>query len=828
MPYPTPTSTSNYLEDGASAVTTSRYGAYGGSPRVFDTGSSLIAWPGIVVASFTAMDTTSGNENYQLKIFGNTAADFSGTDMELFSVSLAALPTNNEQAYNFSNQADGTIYRYLRAQIVANGTTPSVTVDIWVLHVDDLDDMTLAQLTKFMSIAAQRLGDASRSFSEWAGGTVDGGPESDGRYPLYDGNDTTYLVPCPAKIAASAGLSYEAFIALTEQTLPFGDVAGPDIMISTSGALKRGKLFLFAARRTQDLEPIATLISDELVPSVKASNGLERKIALGEIMRQTMGMVNALRYNVIPDCRSSRHGFSFESGDDVIECNEPLFEEYYVGKAMQVGGFDTGSLAGQVTITEYLDDYHVRVNRNAAATRTGEDGNFGTLNTTAMQNFLAACFNPNGLYNYGAIGMLPDGGILTGAVKYYPRTGLVGHGVRQSNIVRYNDTFLSDDYPHYDGDTNFYPITQYTDGSFYIPVYPNVYKAPYYAGAFAPDIAPTLCNAIGVNRWGEVGGWGDGPGGYSTAGQHVDSDFNVFNDFSLDGSRYCSVRLMPGFEFRGGLFTIRSGVSTAPYAQVDPYLRMRDVEMALHGGVPFSTFGQCSGIITGIGSYENFMTGYYHRAFDCNISNCYFMGNNGPGIIASGSNTNWTTMKVSFNGDGGAGWVWGAFESKANLFVPGIGHNFNNMRVQESYGPNVLVTGRGCEFTGSHMDDTGCVYPVHIALENPTTIAANMNFITPAIAVGQDAHDLRLNDVGMGGLVHVGVNYASHAIFWLGTGAERTSGRMFTKDIGPSDWYNSGNAAITGDYAPNEWGAEGGVAPATADLTLDGVDITTL
>lgn len=833
MSYPTPTSTDNYLEDGASAVTTSRYGQYGGGARVFDTGSSLIAWPGIVVASFSAMDTTSGDEHYTLRVYGNTASDFSGTNKELLAVSLDGLPTNNEQAYNFSNQADGTIYRYLRAQIVAEGTTPSVTVDIWALHLDDLDDMTLAQLTKFMSIAAQRLGDSSRSFSEWAAGTVDGGPEGDGRYPLYDGNESTYLIPCPAKIAASAGLSYEAFIALTEHTLPFGDVAGPDIMIGTGGALKRGKLFLFAARRTTDMEPLVSLLSEELIPSVHASTGLERKIAIGEIMRQTMGMVNPLHYGVKHDCLStgSQTGFSYENGDDIVECDDPIFYPGCVGKTIQIGGALGGGTAGKGTILEYIDAYHARVSFTFTATNSHQYGNFGTLNTMAMQNAINACFNPSGPYNYGAILMLPSAAILTGALYYLPRMGISGHGTRQSRLVRYDDTFMTTagQFPRWDGDMDPFPITKYHDNTYYYPIYPNAYIAPYHAGSYVPDIAPTLCNRMGVDRWGDTWGPDDSEEGPAEIGYKVDSDLNVFNNFSMDGSRYCATRYLPGFEFRGGLFSLHDGNVLPPYNQVDPYLRMRDMEFSLHAGIPFRTFGQCSGLISNIGSYENNLCGYLHQGFDCNISNGYFMGNNGPGIVADGTNTNWTTMKISYNGDGTLEWYWGGSESRSNLYIPGIGHNWNNFRAQESYGANVFIKGRGNDFTGCHLDDTGCIYPYHIANSDGPTIAANMNWLAPAILVGPDADDLRMNDVGMGGLVHVGVNYATHAVYWLKNGsdlAERTSGRMFTKDI--STWFNPGHASYTGDRAPNEWNAQGGVAPATSTLTLDGVDITTL
>lgn len=820
-----------FLEDGDEAITTTHYGEVGGSPRVYNFGTDVL-YEGFLVLNPTAINA-GGGRTYTVTVEVSDAPDMSSGVVETFSTQL---PAAEQVVVPFTNNVMGDRYAYGRVRFNVSGSAASITCGAWLMPNSAVDDMTKANLAKFMGVVVAQFQNASYDFRAWAGGTVDGGPNGDGLYPLRDGNGTLHLVPCPARIAADAGgaMTKEGILALTrEVAVPSVGYTTPEVIGlvgGPSGELRRFPLDLFASRRTRDLEPLVTRISSELIPSYNASTGLERSIALGEIMRQTLGMVNPLQYGVVPDCLSVRHGFSYTSGSDVLNCAEPVFRSGDVGKRVQVGGWAGGS-AYKGTITAYINQYQVRLDTPATYTSGGQDGNFGTLNTTAMQNAINACFNPLGSYNYGAMLLLPAGGILTGALYYKPRMGMLGHGARQSTLVRWDDSFLSNAWQHYDGDTNYYPITQYADGSYYIPVYPNVYKAPWYAGSYAPEIAPTLCNRIGLNAFGETGNWNDtGYGAFSTAGQYVDSDFNVFNDFSLDGSRYCSNRLLPGFEFRGGLFTIRSGVSTAPYLQVDPYLRMQNVTMFLHGGVPFATSGQCSGTITGIDSGDNNLCGYFHRAFDCNISNCYFMGNAGPGIVASGSNTNWTTMKVSFNTGPGNGWFWGdEFRSRCNMIVDGVGHNFNNARMQESDKANVAVFGRGCDFTGCHFDDTGCIYPFHIWDSNPTTIAANMNWITPAVFVGADAEDLRLNDCGMGGLVHVGDNFASHAIFWSGGGGnfgEYTSGRMYTKSV--SGWYNSGHPDLVGVYAPNEWGCEGGTPPTGTNLTLNGVDITTL
>jgi len=48
-------------------------------------------------------------------------------------------------------------------------------------------------------------------WSAWHNGTVDGGPESDGRYPFTDADGTEVLIACPAKMALLNGYTYIAY-----------------------------------------------------------------------------------------------------------------------------------------------------------------------------------------------------------------------------------------------------------------------------------------------------------------------------------------------------------------------------------------------------------------------------------------------------------------------------------------------------------------------------------------------------------------------------------------------------------------------------------------
>jgi len=55
-------------------------------------------------------------------------------------------------------------------------------------------------------------------FRDWCAGTPEGGPEGDGNYPLMDFTGNSYLVPCPARIGATAVLSVQG---LASRVFPY-------------------------------------------------------------------------------------------------------------------------------------------------------------------------------------------------------------------------------------------------------------------------------------------------------------------------------------------------------------------------------------------------------------------------------------------------------------------------------------------------------------------------------------------------------------------------------------------------------------------------------
>lgn len=66
-----------------------------------------------------------------------------------------------------------------------------------------MTDLTIPGLAAQLSTQATRWTEYINQQKDWLAGTADGGPESDGRYPLTNGVGLTLLVACPAALADS-------------------------------------------------------------------------------------------------------------------------------------------------------------------------------------------------------------------------------------------------------------------------------------------------------------------------------------------------------------------------------------------------------------------------------------------------------------------------------------------------------------------------------------------------------------------------------------------------------------------------------------------------
>ncbi|MBB40951.1 MULTISPECIES: hypothetical protein [Hyphomonas] len=776
--FPAPIDGSWDLEDGAAAITASRAGRVGGVARVYDFGVDTL-FDGFMVFDVSAIDT-SGDAVYGLKFQLCAASDFSSGVVDVTAPSLAMAGTG-QQGVIVTNQVIDTKYRYGRIWIEATGTSPSVTLSSWLIHKDSLDDYSIAQLTGILSVAATRFTNASQEFRAWTAGTVTGGPNSDGEYPLSDGVGNSYLVPCPAKIAASAGVSFAAINGLTERTTPYaGADAGPDIMISQPAAsnLRKGKLFLFAARRTQDLENWNEILGTELIPAYRASSGLEGRIALDEILRRATGVINPYNYGCKGDAVYHRQGITTVAGSDIVEANEAIYDRASVGQVIQLSNAAAGGQPLKTTITEVINDTHVRMAVNAGNSQAGQDCLFGTVDTAGMQAALDAAA-PQSTFTYGGVVILPYGGFLCGALTYQPRSALFGTGgIRQSAIFRHDDGATHVPIWGYYGDDDSDGIINEDD-----PDYANSEPAP---------------QLRAVNR-------------------HC--DFNAFGDFALIGARYCQ---SVGY----GGFSAKLEIGARAMAQTDPYPFYSRMHVAEHGWHGWEQGGRHSGSMVGVEIIDNGGVGLWLQAYDANVTNILCIGNTGPGMFVEegqGANNNILSAKISFNGTGGLTYVLGSIAGTSNMVVAGTGNNITNARLQESYGNNLTVAGSRNQFGDIGLDDTG-----NIAYKdggNPALIAG-LPDIRAAVALGFDADFNRFNDVGYGGAVQAGQNFATHGVYHFDAnddgGGRSNSGRFYTKDV-PSYW--SSDTTST----PGAIGAETAFAPHASNYyTIDDQSIASL
>jgi hypothetical protein len=121
------------------AVTASGNATVSAVAKVLDLGAARVDARAIFDVS--AIDTSSTDEAYTLQIQGSNSSTFASSVVALASKQLgAATPTGNTAATGtgryelpFSNEENGTTYRYLRLRYVIAGTTPSVNLVAFVV-----------------------------------------------------------------------------------------------------------------------------------------------------------------------------------------------------------------------------------------------------------------------------------------------------------------------------------------------------------------------------------------------------------------------------------------------------------------------------------------------------------------------------------------------------------------------------------------------------------------------------------------------------------------------------------------------------------------------
>jgi hypothetical protein len=119
----------------AVAVTASGAAQVGGTNKIVDLGAGRV--DGIVMVDVTAIDVADGNEAYSVVLQGSTTSDFSAGNQPLGCLMMGDSTVANNLRdvdsvigrfeVHFTNEQNGTIYRYVRLYTLAAGTTPSIT-----------------------------------------------------------------------------------------------------------------------------------------------------------------------------------------------------------------------------------------------------------------------------------------------------------------------------------------------------------------------------------------------------------------------------------------------------------------------------------------------------------------------------------------------------------------------------------------------------------------------------------------------------------------------------------------------------------------------------
>jgi hypothetical protein len=648
---PTP-STPNYLDDGGlpysptgTGVRTG-YGSVAGVAANVYIGAAATAWNGVAVLNVTGLATAAA-QTYSLLIQGSIDDTFAAP-VTLGSIQVAAVGQYLVPVYAYFG---GVLYPYMRLEKMVTGASASITLNAFALPFSGLSSLSIQDATAVFGLAAQNTQEVAASIVAWASGTATGGPNGDGRYPIYDAAGDSVLVPCPAAEGPSSltSAAVDGLPAATEATngeLIDTNPAWPVSVDNGSGGRQLKKINFFPARRTIDLQPLTTLIGTELLPATQVG-GLEAQIALNTLQScMSGGIINPTLppYN----CKFDAHWTSnIEStaGSAVLNCPDPIFQPSDVGK--WIGLSNAGPSYGilQSTIISYQSPTQVTM----AATATVSDGAnytvWGTDDTAGMQAALNAAVGP-GQYLLGGAIMLPPRMALVQPLTHGPRfsmngfQGLSGFFRRpvagNSSPILSNATYLADfpvlrnllfhgaKYLQANGSSG-YVFTAATGTQ----TLPQIDPQPYFEGLRFQD-----CSSIGFAHYNRGAGVGKG--------------------LTVDSSSYY------GFVF-------------ACYDMLYDDLRAGGCAFT---GVYLSDYGTANNVFRGIYSYFNGGSAYHQ----------------GTGYPQDPT----TTI---------------AYQDACNLYVGGSSNLIEAPRIQESWGPNAVIGGTLNRLLDPTFDDTGDQYP---------------------------------------------------------------------------------------------------------------------
>lgn len=759
-----------FLDDGTElfdppgAGVQSRYGKVGGAVRVIDLGPSATPYFGVMafgaaVGGIAVLNRTGSTaESYQAVLEGCAEPTFSSGVQTLVTWNLGV--QGQQEFCMFSNYYTGNnlLYRYIRLREDVSGVDPKLRALVFIKPLVSVDPLTIEELITKQSLLYDNIFNSVKLYREYQAGTVDGGPNGDGYYPLYDGLGGTYLAPCPRKMeemagADAGGLSQPEVDALAEfldssiePTIP---VTVPD---GAGRSLKKIGLYHFTRRMGPDLAAQSDLLNVEYIPGF-LSTGQERRIAINAIRQQFGEIIDPTRspYNVVYDYRKGQGAASMANGSNVVELNANIsFETNDVGKLIFVGNSNatvgvTGGYIGAI-----LDPKHATIVTtkggstpvNATMVASNQDVIWGTDCTAGIQ----AAFNdaePKSIYDKGRIVYI------TGVcmVTHLEWGSISVVGVAPTNCGFAHIPIQNDQRPMYqDKQTGVYAT-----------------------------IKPSYYTHMNLGFFGN---------------QYV----QYWNSFRT-------------------LFQIYGGLSTN-YRDSAPYSYIQNLDCWLAQWNGFHMYGAFAGKADGLRAMFCAQNGIRSGLWDVNGHSWHAEGNGYAGIVDYMAGANLTTLKCSYNGVGGAGAF--IYENGCNYLCLGTGGTITNLRVQESWGPNIVFSSydplnaynnasRRNKFNQITIDDTGNI-GAGKGVRPASLPPVRSMILFRGASVQENLIQLTTGEFGVNP-----AQYATHGYFDM----EGPSKNKVVLDTlagitnDPADWYNGNGSTIpggTGAYVPGPWG----------------------
>ncbi|ESQ85393.1 hypothetical protein AEAC466_04300 [Asticcacaulis sp. AC466] len=774
------------LDDGTTTFaptgggTFTRKGTVGGAAHVFDTGSSTNPWSGIAAFQASVLKRSAGNEQYIVTVEGCANAGFVG-EVRALTTSWNMTNPGQQDLMRISNldPLDNTIWRYLRLSVQVSGTLPQIALTAFVRALSDLPVSSYVQLIQLQVFTLENIQNAVGCWLPWATGVEGGGPNGDGKYPIYDGAGHSVLVACPAQWAADGGgLSQGNIDGLPVYNSPVASPMVPATVPLPGGGrgLAKFDLFQLTSAWRQSLVFQSDLSGIQAIFGLTTA-GLERQIDLNAIVQVFGGVIDPRKapYNCKFDFRDYR-AFTATAGSSIIESADAnVVTAADLGKEFWLSNVGpNGCLYGW--IGQIIDSRHFRIytDNTFSTPKTSPnsqaylDGMWGTDDTVGIQRAFDDA-EPFDHYSRGKV--------------------VVMTGIAIVSAVRF-------------GSIAIYGFASQTCG---------FAQRPENSSTTSPMVADKITGVYASKR----------PAHYSLI------------NLSFFGQKYCQfyTSFRRCFEIRGGNFG--AFYEGAPYGHIENLIF---IEAQWEGASLQNAF---AGKAYGLQAFSNNWCGIRCGLWDLNGHSWHCEANGHAGILSHMAGANLTNVKCSYNGGSASGTF--IHENSANYTELGVGNSVTNIRVQESWGHGICLSNTDPlsitnnassknKFYLGAWDDVGNMGPGHGVRPSSLPSVRAMIYVK-----GSTTNDNILDFVtGTYGISVSGAppeNNATHGYFDTG-GPQRNIIHLRTPGTtnNPADWYAGRTTPLpaipagTGAYAPGPWGTDSATSiSARNEVTVNGV-----